>query len=54
MILLALKNFLNLPALNLNQYPLYKISNIINKYIFKIQPEVIFIPSGNDIMKIIK
>ena len=41
--------FEDLPALNLNQYPLYKISNIINKYIFKIQPEVIFIPSGNDI-----
>lgn len=41
--------FENLPALSLNQYPLYKISNVINKYISKIQPEVIFIPSGNDI-----
>ena len=38
--------FENLPALSLNQYPLYKISNVINKYISKIQPEVIFIPSG--------
>jgi len=41
--------FENLPALNLNQYPIYKISNIINKYISNIRPEVIFIPSINDI-----
>ena len=41
--------FENLPALNLNQYPIYKIYNIINKYISNIQPEVIFIPSSNDI-----
>ena len=41
--------FENLPALTLNQYPLYKISNIIEKYILKIKPEVVFIPSSNDI-----
>ena len=41
--------FENLPALNLNQYPIYKISNIIEKYISNIKPEVIFIPSINDI-----
>ena len=41
--------FENLPALTLGQYPLYKISNIINKYIMSIKPEVVFIPSINDI-----
>ena len=41
--------FENLPALTLNQYPLYKISNIIEKYILKIKPEIVFIPSSNDI-----
>ena len=41
--------FENLPALNLNQYPTYKISNIINKYILSIKPEIILIPSSNDI-----
>ena len=41
--------FENLPALTLNQYPPYKISNIIEKYILKIKPEVVFIPSSNDI-----
>ena len=41
--------FENLPALNLNLLPLYKISNILDKYIDKIQPEVIFLPSKNDI-----
>ena len=41
--------FENLPALNLNLFPLYKISNILDKYIDKIQPEVIFLPSKNDI-----
>lgn len=41
--------FENLPALTLNQYPLYRISNIIEKYILKIKPEVVFIPSSNDI-----
>ena len=41
--------FENLPGLNLNQYPTYKISNIISKYILKIDPEILFIPSANDI-----
>ena len=41
--------FENLPALNLNNYPLYKITNIIDKYIADINPEVILIPSTNDI-----
>ena len=41
--------FENLPALNLNKYPAYKISKIINKYLNKIKPEIILIPSSNDI-----
>ena len=41
--------FENLPALNLNQYPIYKISDTINKYIAKIKPEIILLPSSNDI-----
>ena len=41
--------FENLPALNLNNYPIYQISNLINKYIMKIKPEIILIPSSNDI-----
>lgn len=41
--------FENLPALNLNNYPMYKISNIISKYIKKINPEIVLIPSANDI-----
>ena len=41
--------FENLPALNLNNYPIYKISNIINKYIVNINPEIVLIPSVNDI-----
>ena len=41
--------FENLPALNLNNHPIYKISNIIDKYIAEINPEVVLIPSGNDI-----
>ena len=41
--------FENLPALTLNQYPIYKISNIINKYILSFKPEIILIPSSNDI-----
>ncbi len=41
--------FENLPALNLNNYPLYKISSIINKYIININPEIVLIPSSNDI-----
>ena len=41
--------FENLPALNLNNYPIYKISNIIDKYITIINPEIVLIPSINDI-----
>lgn len=41
--------FEDLPALRLNQIPTYKISKIIDSYIKKIQPEIIFLPSGNDI-----
>ena len=41
--------FENLPAINLNNYPIYKISNIINKYILDINPEIVLIPSKNDI-----
>ncbi len=41
--------FENLPALNLNNYTLYKISSIINKYIININPEIVLIPSSNDI-----
>lgn len=41
--------FENLPAINLNNYPLYKITNTINKYLEKIDPEIVFIPSNNDI-----
>jgi LmbE family N-acetylglucosaminyl deacetylase len=41
--------FENLPALNLNNYPIYKISNIINNYIAEINPEIVLIPSINDI-----
>lgn len=41
--------FENLPAVNLNNYPIYRISNIINKYIKEINPEIILIPSRNDI-----
>ena len=41
--------FENLPALNLMKLPLYKISNIIDKYIKNVNPEIILIPSGNDI-----
>ena len=41
--------FENLPALNLSNYPNYKITNIINKYINKVDPEIILIPSSNDI-----
>ena len=39
----------NLPALNLNNFPHYKISNMIEKYINIIEPEIVFIPSSNDI-----
>lgn len=41
--------FENLPALNLSNYPIYKITNVMNKYIDDINPEIILIPSSNDI-----
>ena len=41
--------FENLPAINLNNYPVYKITNIIDKYIGDINPEIVLIPSINDI-----
>jgi len=41
--------FENLPALSLSNYPFYKITNIIDKYIININPEIILIPSANDI-----
>ena len=41
--------FENLPALNLQKIPLYEISNLIKKYIIKLNPEIVFIPSNNDI-----
>jgi len=41
--------FENLPAINLNNYPFYKITNVIEKYIEKINPEIVLIPSSNDI-----
>ena len=41
--------FENLPALNLNNYPTYKITNILDKYISDIKPEIVLIPSSNDI-----
>jgi len=41
--------FESLPALSLSNYPFYKITNIIDKYIIDINPEIILIPSANDI-----
>ena len=41
--------FENLPAMNLNNFPVYKISDIINSYISKIKPEIVLIPSAYDI-----
>ena len=41
--------FENLPALNLSNYSIYKITNIINKYINNVNPEIALIPSANDI-----
>ena len=41
--------FENLPALNLSNYPIYKITNTIDKYIIDIDPEIVLIPSVNDI-----
>ena len=49
--LIGTKNifFENLPAINLNNYPIYKITSIINIYIKRTNPEIILIPSANDI-----
>ena len=41
--------FEDLPAINLNNYPIYKITNILDKYIKDINPEIILMPSSNDI-----
>ena len=41
--------FENLPALNLSNYPIYKITNVLNKYLDDIKPEILLIPSSNDI-----
>ena len=41
--------FENLPALNLNNYPFYKITEIIENYLKNIDPEIVLIPSSNDI-----
>ena len=41
--------FENLPAVNLNNYPIYKITNIIDKYLKEVNPEIVLIPSTNDI-----
>ena len=41
--------FENLPGLNLTNYPFYKITNIIDEYLVKINPEIVLIPSNNDI-----
>ncbi len=41
--------FEDLPAVNLNNYPIYKITNVIDKYIADINPEIVLIPSANDI-----
>ena len=43
--LIGTKNliFEDLPALNLQKYPMYKIANIINKHLEKIKPEIILL-----------
>jgi LmbE family N-acetylglucosaminyl deacetylase len=41
--------FEDLPALNLNNYPLYKISGLLQKYLNRINPEIVLIPSSYDI-----
>ena len=42
-------NFSELPAPRLDQYPIYKISNLIQKKIKKFKPDTVFIPSEKDI-----
>ena len=41
--------FEDLPALNLQNFPIYKIVDIISGYINKIKPDTVFIPSSTDI-----
>jgi len=41
--------FHELPAPSLDQYPMYKIANLISVIINKIKPETVFIPSEKDI-----
>jgi LmbE family N-acetylglucosaminyl deacetylase len=41
--------FEDLPGLNLINYPPYKITSLISKYILEINPEIILIPSNRDI-----
>ena len=41
--------FEDLPALNLQNFQIYKIANIISGYIKKIKPDTVFIPSSIDI-----
>ena len=46
--------FEDLPALNLNNFPIYKIANVIKKYIDKIDPEFVQYPQKTILMRIIK
>ncbi len=41
--------FEDLPAVNLNNYPFYKITSVINKYVSEVNPEILLIPSNNDL-----
>ena len=41
--------FENLPALNLNLLPTYKIAKILEKYLSECNPEIVLMPSKNDI-----
>tara|TARA_B100000989_G_scaffold145077_1_gene108089 strand:- start:9118 stop:9792 length:675 start_codon:yes stop_codon:yes gene_type:complete len=41
--------FENLPAINLNNLPVYKITDLISRYLENIKPEIVLIPSINDI-----
>lgn len=48
--ILNVKNlmFYDLPAPRLDQYPIYKIANLIQEILKKIKPDTIFIPSEKD------
>ena len=41
--------FEELPALSLDNFSIYKIANIISRYVKKIKPDTVFIPSNCDI-----